>query len=115
MKKINLSKLENIINYRLKGSSIGFNSTLKKFNERNIGDSLKELDNQDLLKFGMIPEFIGRLPVIATLDELDVKMLVKIMIEPKNALVKQFNSLLVIHFLFMAYLMGFNPYLKKHE
>ena len=87
------SGLENIINYRLKGSSIGFNSTLSKFNEKNIGDSLKSLENQDLLKFGMIPEFIGRLPVIATLEELDEKKLVKIMIEPKNALIKQFHLL----------------------
>ncbi len=87
------SGLENIINYRLKGSSIGFNSTLHEFSEKTVGDSLKELENQDLLKFGMIPEFIGRLPVIATLDELDEKMLVKIMMEPKNALIKQFKSL----------------------
>jgi len=87
------SGLENIINYRLKGSSIGFNSTLHEFDEKSVGDSLKELKNQDLLKFGMIPEFIGRLPVIATLEELDEKMLVKIMIEPKNAVIKQFQSL----------------------
>jgi len=87
------SGLENLINYRLKGSSIGFNSTLKQFNEKNIGESLIALENQDLLKFGMIPEFIGRLPVIATLEELDEKKLVKIMLEPKNALIKQFHSL----------------------
>ena len=87
------SGLENIINYRLKGSSIGFNSTLSQFNEKNVGESLISLENQDLLKFGMIPEFIGRLPVIATLEELDEKKLVKIMIEPKNALIKQFHSL----------------------
>ena len=87
------SGLENIINYRLKGSSIGFNSTLSQFNEKNVGESLISLENQDLLKFGMIPEFIGRLPVIATLEELDEKKLVKIMMEPKNALIKQFHSL----------------------
>ena len=87
------SGLENIINYRLKGSSIGFNSTLGQFNEKNVGESLVSLENQDLLKFGMIPEFIGRLPVIATLEELDEKKLVTIMIEPKNALIKQFYSL----------------------
>jgi ATP-dependent Clp protease ATP-binding subunit ClpX len=87
------SGLENIINYRLKGSSIGFNSTLSQFNEKNVGESLISLENQDLLKFGMIPEFIGRLPVIATLEELDEKKLVTIMIEPKNALIKQFHSL----------------------
>jgi len=87
------SGLENIINYRIKGSSIGFNSTLHEFNEKSVGESLVSLENQDLLKFGMIPEFIGRLPVIATLEELDEKKLVKIMMEPKNALVKQFSSL----------------------
>ena len=87
------SGLENIINYRLKGSSIGFNSKINNFNEKNIGDSLKDLENQDLLKFGMIPEFVGRLPVVATLEELDSKMLVRIMTEPKNALIKQFQSL----------------------
>ena len=87
------SGLENIINYRLKGSSIGFNSTLNLLNEKSIGQSLTELENQDLLKFGMIPEFIGRLPVVATLAELDSKMLVRIMMEPKNALIKQFQSL----------------------
>ncbi len=87
------SGLENIINYRLKGSSIGFNSTLEQINEKGIGETFKELENQDLLKFGMIPEFIGRLPVVATLEELDEKMLVQIMTEPKNALIKQFQSL----------------------
>ena len=87
------SGLEQIINNRIKGSSIGFNSTLGEFNEKGIGESFKNLENQDLLKFGMIPEFIGRLPVIATLDELDEKMLIKIMTEPKNALIKQFQSL----------------------
>jgi len=87
------SGLENIINYRLKGSSIGFNSKISDFDEKDVGDSLKDLENQDLLKFGMIPEFIGRLPVVATLEELDSKMLVRIMTEPKNALIKQFQSL----------------------
>ncbi len=87
------SGLENIINYRLKGSSIGFNSTLQEIGDKNLGDFFKDLENQDLLKFGMIPEFVGRLPVIATLEELDEKMLIKIMTEPKNALIKQFQSL----------------------
>ena len=85
--------LENIINYRLKGSTIGFNSTLTDFNEKKIGDTLKMLENEDLLKFGMIPEFIGRLPVCATLEELDDKMLIRIMKEPKNAIIKQFELL----------------------
>ena len=85
--------LENIINHRLKGSSIGFNSTLTDYDEKNIGDTLNDLENEDLLKFGMIPEFIGRLPVCATLEELDEKMLIRIMKEPKNAIIKQFEQL----------------------
>ncbi len=87
------SGLENFINQRLKGSSMGFNSTIVNFDQKTVGDSLSNLENQDLLKFGMIPEFIGRLPVIATLQELDESMLIKIMQEPKNALLKQYASL----------------------
>ena len=87
------SGLENFINSRLKGSSIGFNSSISEFDEKSVGDSLINLENQDLLKFGMIPEFIGRLPVIATLQELSEEMLIKIMQEPKNALLKQYGSL----------------------
>ena len=85
--------LENIINHRIKGTTIGFNSTLTDFNEKKIGDTLRMLENEDLLKFGMIPEFIGRLPVCATLEELDDKMLIRIMKEPKNAIIKQFELL----------------------
>jgi ATP-dependent Clp protease ATP-binding subunit ClpX len=85
--------LEVIINHRLKGSSIGFNSTLTNYEEKKVGDSLKDIENEDLLKFGMIPEFIGRLPVCATLEELDEKMLIRIMKEPKNAIIKQFELL----------------------
>ncbi len=87
------SGLENIINQRLKGSSIGFNSSIVDFNEKSVGDSLQNLQNEDLLKFGMIPEFVGRLPVVTTLEELDLDMLVKIMQEPKNALIKQYSAL----------------------
>ena len=87
------SGLENIINQRLKGSSIGFNSSIVEFNEKSVGDSLINLQNEDLLKFGMIPEFIGRLPVVTTLEELDLNMLVRIMQEPKNALIKQYTAL----------------------
>ena len=86
--------LEHIINQRLKGSTIGFNATLSNFEEKNIGETLTSLENEDLLKFGMIPEFIGRLPVCATLDELDENMLIRISVEPKNAIVKQFEMLL---------------------
>ena len=88
------SGLEEIINYRLKGTAIGFNSKLDLEPKKTIGASLKKLENQDLLKFGMIPEFIGRLPVITTLSELDEDMLIRIMTEPKNAIVKQFESLM---------------------
>ncbi len=88
------SGLEDIINYRLKGTAIGFNSKLDIEPKKTIGNSLKKLENQDLLKFGMIPEFIGRLPVITTLSELNEEMLIRIMTQPKNAIVKQFESLL---------------------
>jgi len=88
------SGLEEIINYRLKGTAIGFNSKLDTEPKKTIGTALKKLENQDLLKFGMIPEFIGRLPVITTLNELDEDMLISIMTQPKNAIVKQFESLM---------------------
>ncbi len=89
------SGLEEIINYRLKGTAIGFNSKLDiDTKKKTIGEALKKLENQDLLKFGMIPEFIGRLPVITTLSELDDDMLIRIMTQPKNAIVKQFEALM---------------------
>ncbi len=88
------SGLEEIINYRLKGTAIGFNSKIDLESKKTVGASLKKLENQDLLKFGMIPEFIGRLPVITTLSELDEDMLIRIMTEPKNAIVKQFAALM---------------------
>ncbi|MDC2978142.1 ATP-dependent Clp protease ATP-binding subunit ClpX [Pelagibacteraceae bacterium] len=88
------SGLQEIINYRLKGTAIGFNSKLDLEPKKTIGASLQKLENQDLLKFGMIPEFVGRLPVITTLNELDEDMLIKIMTQPKNAIVKQFESLM---------------------
>ncbi|MDA9742334.1 ATP-dependent Clp protease ATP-binding subunit ClpX [Pelagibacteraceae bacterium] len=88
------SGLEEIIKYRLKGTAIGFNSKLDLEPKKSIGASLQKLENQDLLKFGMIPEFIGRLPVITTLSELDEDMLIQIMTQPKNAIVKQFESLM---------------------
>ena len=88
------SGLEEIINYRLKGTAIGFNSKLDLDTKKTVGVSLNKLENQDLLKFGMIPEFIGRLPVVTTLSELDEDMLIRIMTQPKNAIVKQFQSLM---------------------
>ena len=87
------SGLEYIINNRLKGSSIGFNSSIVDFTDKSVGDSLHSLQNEDLLKFGMIPEFVGRLPVVTTLEELDLDMLIRIMQEPKNALIKQYIAL----------------------
>ena len=85
--------LENIINHRLKGTSMGFNSTLTNLKQQSIGDLLSKVENEDLLKFGMIPEFIGRVPICSTLEELDENMLIKIMLEPKNALTLQYQSL----------------------
>ena len=87
------SGLENIINQRIKGSSIGYNSTLPSLINKDIGESLGNIENEDLLKYGMIPEFIGRVPVCATLHELNEDMLVRIMLEPKNSLIKQYKSL----------------------
>tara|TARA_Y100000590_G_scaffold164268_1_gene188221 strand:- start:1928 stop:3193 length:1266 start_codon:yes stop_codon:yes gene_type:complete len=85
--------LENIINQRLKGTSMGFNSTLTNLKPQSIGDLFSKVENEDLLKFGMIPEFIGRVPICSTLEELDENMLIKIMLEPKNALTLQYQSL----------------------
>ena len=81
--------IEDQIRRRLKGATIGFNSTPEKANERQQ-DVLHELMPTDLLQFGLIPEFIGRLPVIATLDQLDEEALVRILSEPRNALMKQY-------------------------
>ena len=85
--------MEKIIEARLGSGGLGFGADIKKKEERKIGDILKEVQPEDLLKFGLIPEFIGRLPVIATLDELDEDALVQILKEPKNALVKQYQKL----------------------
>ncbi|NPA40869.1 MAG: ATP-dependent Clp protease ATP-binding subunit ClpX [Aquificae bacterium] len=83
--------LEEIIKHRLGKSTMGFESSIKKLeNEENI---LALVEPDDLIKFGLIPEFIGRLPVIATLDELTQEDLVRILVEPKNALVKQYQKL----------------------
>ena len=85
--------LERIIGQRGKQRSMGFGAEVAAPDERKTGDMLKEVEPDDLLKFGLIPEFIGRLPVIATLHDLDVPALVKILKEPKNALVKQYQKL----------------------
>jgi len=76
-----------VISQRGKGSSIGFGADVRPEEDRSIGDTLADLEPEDLLKFGLIPEFVGRLPVIATLRDLDEDALVTILTEPKNALV----------------------------
>ena len=85
--------LEKIISRRGKGTSIGFGAKVTGPDERRTGEILREVEPEDLLKFGLIPEFIGRLPVIATLEDLDEGALVQILTEPKNALVKQYQRL----------------------
>ena len=87
------SGLEKIISQRDKGSSIGFGAEVKSIEDKNIGEWMKGLEPEDLLKYGLIPEFIGRLPITATLEDLDEKSLVKILLEPKNSLIKQFQEL----------------------
>ncbi|MFA5989248.1 MAG: ATP-dependent Clp protease ATP-binding subunit ClpX [Sphingomonas sp.] len=87
------SGLEKIIGDRLQGKSIGFGAYVAAPEERRTGETLKSVEPEDLLKFGLIPEFVGRLPVIATLEDLDVPALVTILTEPKNALVKQYQKL----------------------
>jgi ATP-dependent Clp protease ATP-binding subunit ClpX len=85
--------LEKIIAQRSKGTSIGFGADVKENDTRGVGEMFKSLEPEDLLKFGLIPEFVGRLPVIATLSDLDEDALVTILTEPKNALVKQYQRL----------------------
>jgi ATP-dependent Clp protease ATP-binding subunit ClpX len=85
--------LEKIIEKRLSQKQIGFGSDLRTPSNFNVGDVLKEVETEDLLKFGLIPEFVGRLPVIATLNELDEPALIDILTKPKNALVKQYQRL----------------------
>tara|TARA_B100001027_G_scaffold160980_1_gene113776 strand:- start:1366 stop:2631 length:1266 start_codon:yes stop_codon:yes gene_type:complete len=85
--------LDKIISQRDKGSSIGFVAKVKSIDEKKTGEWIKSLEPEDLLKYGLIPEFIGRLPITATLDDLDEKSLIKILQEPKNSLVKQYQEL----------------------
>jgi ATP-dependent Clp protease ATP-binding subunit ClpX len=85
--------LEKIISARGRSTSIGFGAKVESVDERRTGDILKEVEPEDLLKFGLIPEFIGRVPVIATLDDLDESALMRILTEPKNALVRQYQRL----------------------
>ena len=85
--------LDKIISNRGKESSIGFGAKVKSPDERNIGELFAKLEPEDLIKFGLIPEFVGRLPVIATLSDLDKEALIKILTEPKNAISKQYEAL----------------------
>ncbi len=88
--------LEQIIQRRFGSKVMGFGAKIVKQEDKNIGDTLKMVQPEDLIKFGLIPEFLGRLPVIATLDELNEDSLIRILQEPKNALIKQFQRLMEI-------------------
>ena len=85
--------LEDIIKRRLGKGSIGFGAEIKSVKDLTLGEILSHVQPEDLIKFGFIPEFVGRLPVVATLDELSVEDLVRILVEPKNSLIKQYQKL----------------------
>ncbi len=85
--------LDKIIGQRGKGSAMGFGADVRDDSQKTVGEAFKDLEPEDLLKFGLIPEFVGRLPVIATLEDLDEDALVTILTKPKNALVKQYQRL----------------------
>ena len=87
------SGLDKIISTRGKGTTIGFGADVRSADDRGTGEILHEVEPEDLLKFGLIPEFVGRLPVLATLEDLDENSLVEILTRPKNALVKQYQRL----------------------
>jgi len=88
--------IDKIISARDKGSSIGFGAKLNNKEEKKVGELLQNVEPEDLLKFGLIPEFIGRLPIISTLEDLDESSLIKILEEPKNSLTKQYAKLFEI-------------------
>ena len=85
--------LDKLITSRGKGSSIGFGAKVKNYKEESLTEIMKMLEPEDLIKYGLIPEFIGRMPIIATLDDLDENSLIKILKEPKNSLIKQYQRL----------------------
>ncbi len=87
------SGLDKVIAKRGAEISIGFGAKVKHFQEQSIGELIKSLEPEDLIKYGLIPEFVGRMPVLATLEDLDVHSLVKILKEPKNSLLKQYEKL----------------------
>ena len=86
-------RIRKLIDNRGKGSSIGFGAKVKDYKEIPLSEIMKMLEPEDLIKYGLIPEFIGRMPIIATLNDLDEKSLVKILTEPKNSLIKQYQRL----------------------
>jgi ATP-dependent Clp protease ATP-binding subunit ClpX len=86
--------LEKVIRSRSEKSGIGFGAEVLSPTDRSVGELLRDVEPEDLIKFGLIPELVGRLPVVATLDELSEEALVEILVEPKNALIKQFQRLL---------------------
>jgi ATP-dependent Clp protease ATP-binding subunit ClpX len=88
--------IDKIISARDKGSSIGFGAKLSNKEEKKVGELLQNVEPEDLLKFGLIPEFIGRLPIVSTLEDLDESSLIKILEEPKNSLIKQYAKLFEI-------------------
>ncbi len=88
--------LEKVIQNRSEKSGIGFGASVKSKSEKRVGELFKEIEPEDLMKFGIIPELVGRLPVVATLSELSEEALVKILVEPKNALIKQYQQLLAM-------------------
>ena len=90
------SGLEKVIEQRTESSGIGFGATVKSKKQRSLSDMFREVEPEDLIKFGLIPELVGRMPVIATLGELSEDALVQILTEPKNALVKQYSKLLAM-------------------
>jgi ATP-dependent Clp protease ATP-binding subunit ClpX len=85
--------LDKIIDMRGKGTSIGFGAQVKDIEEKKLSEIMKGLEPEDLIKYGLIPEFIGRMPIIASLDDLDEKSLIKILKEPKNSLIRQYKKL----------------------
>lgn len=85
--------LEKIVESRMDKSSIGFNSEIREKNDATVGEMFKQVLPQDLIKFGLIPEFVGRVPVVVSLDSLDEEALVRILKEPKNAIIKQYQAL----------------------
>jgi ATP-dependent Clp protease ATP-binding subunit ClpX len=95
--------LEEIIRHRIESSAMGFGSKIESKNNKRIGEILSHANPEDLIQFGLIPEFIGRFPVFTTLNDLDEKALIDIMLEPKNSVVKQYQKLLEMDNIIIEY------------